>query len=79
LKPANPFAELRQPENLDEWQVVADLSNLLLTLDIAGRFGLFERRIKVNRKRCEDLLAVAYSKGISPRTLGPVPNLTDER
>ena len=54
-----------------EWQVVADLSNMILSLALARRYGLIKQNGQVNVGLCAKRLVEARTKGILPRNLGP--------
>ncbi len=56
-----------EPQTLDDWQDVADLSTTYLALESARQYGLIEGGPEVNVERCEELLAGAAALGIEPR------------
>jgi hypothetical protein len=66
----NPFRPMR-PLSRTELQVAADISNLLLLLDIGHSYGLVDEKGRINAARCEEMLARARDLGMTPRTPGP--------
>jgi hypothetical protein len=70
--PSNPFAKPASVPKTDaEWQVVADVANMMLTIELARTFGLVDATGKADVELCAKRLADARSRGILPRNLGP--------
>jgi hypothetical protein len=57
---------VRNPATLEEWQAAADAAHAALALDSARLYGFVEGGPVVNVARCEELLAEASRRGISP-------------
>jgi len=69
----NPFAPAPGPQSRAEWQVAADLANLVLLLEQARRWNLIGEDGKPNIDLCQDYITRAGVQAIVPRNLGPAP------
>ena len=68
----NPFAQSDIPRTKEEWQVCADVANLVLTLEMARKFGLLDHKGRPNVDLCVKRIEEAATRaGIFPRNLGP--------
>lgn len=63
MKPIAPLP--RMPRTPREWQAAVDAAQLMLILDSCEQYGLIVGQ-EVNVERCELIMALGRSKGITP-------------
>jgi len=63
----NPFSAYSTPHTREDWQIAADLAQLLLELETARRYGLITPRGRVNEDLCNEFLKRARQLTIEPR------------
>lgn len=56
----------RNPGNAVEWQDAVDAAKFLLQIDSARQYGLVETDIKLDHKRCEEILQRGLKLGFRP-------------
>jgi hypothetical protein len=66
----NPFRP-PMPRTRPELQAASDVANLLLLLDLGRTWDLVDGKGRINKERCEAILARAKQVAIAPRTPGP--------
>lgn len=64
-------ALMEEPQTDAEWQDAADAAHAALSLDAARAYGLVAGGIEVDAARCEEILAEAETRGISPSVDAP--------
>lgn len=59
---------MRYPKNRAEWQEAVDSAAFAEALDSARQYGLIETDVKVNAKRCEEILRLGKLRGFVPQS-----------